>query len=270
MLECAGTPAYIRYGKAPGSERNTTSKTAMRSLRLTESHSAEQHVRVRINRSDPDAQSVFMVERIGSMMVLDLLLAIQRQHDPSIGFRYSCRVAMCGTCTVRLNGRAVLACQTPVEPGRDEVRLDPLAGLPVVRDLVVDMEPFFDEWARVKPYLEPAEGLNEPAQVKPDSPERQLIDPSLDCISCGACYSSCGLADHRRDFLGPAALNRAMVLIADSRDAAGSERLETVSAADGVDRCHYIYGCSAVCPKDLDPAKAIRQLRRWRLEGEKR
>lgn len=235
---------------------------------MTERQLPEQKVRVRVNRSDPDAQNVFTVDRIESMMVLDLLLAIQREHDPSIGFRYSCRVAMCGTCTLRLDGRAVLACQSPVELGRDEVRLDPLAGLPVVRDLVVDMKPFFEEWARVKPYLNPVEGLREPAQVRPDSPERQTIDPSLDCISCGACYSSCGIADHQRDFLGPAALNRAMVLIADSRDASGPERLETVTAADGVDRCHYIYGCTAVCPKGLDPAKSIRQLRRWRLEGD--
>ena len=227
-------------------------------------------VRVTIFRSDPGADRTFLVERIEPMMVLDLLLAIQREHDPSIGFRYSCRVAMCGTCTLRMDGRAILACQTPLEPGRNEVRLDPLAGLPVVRDLVVDMMPFFEEWARVRPYLEPLEGLDEPAHLKPDSPERQIIDPSLDCITCGACYSSCGLADHRRDFLGPAALNRAMVLIADSRDAAGPERLEAVTAGDGVDRCHYIYGCTAVCPKGLDPAAAIRRLRRWRLEGRPR
>ncbi len=237
---------------------------------MAEGLSSGQKVRVRVNRSDARAENTFLVDRFESMMVLDLLLAIQRDHDPSLGFRYSCRVAMCGTCTVRLDGRTVLACQTPVELDCDEVRLDPLAGLPVVRDLVVDMKPFFDEWARIKPYLEPVQGLDEPARIKPDSPERQIISPALDCITCGACYSSCGLADHKRDFLGPAALNRAMVLIADSRDAAGRERLETVSAADGVDRCHYIYGCSVVCPKGLDPARAIRQLRRWRLERKKR
>src|SRR5947208_1960396 len=136
-------------------------------------------MRVTVLRSDPEAQSTFEVDRIEPMMVLDLLLAIQRKQDPSLGFRYSCRVAMCGTCTVRLDGRAVLACQTPVELDREEVRLDPLAGLPVVRDLVVDMKPFFDEWARVKPYLEPVEGLDEPALIKPDSPERQIIAPAL-------------------------------------------------------------------------------------------
>lgn len=223
-------------------------------------------VRVTVSRSDRSAPSEFVVDRFAPMMVLDLLLAIQRKHDPSIGFRFSCRVAMCGTCTLRLDGSTVLACQTPVERDRDEVRLEPMAGLPVIRDLIVDMAPFWQEWARVTPYLVPAEGLDEPARIRPDSAERQRIDPALDCITCGACYSSCGIADARRDFLGPAALNRAMVLIADSRDAAAAERLEAVSGSDGVDRCHYMYGCSAVCPKGLDPARSIRALRRWRLE----
>jgi succinate dehydrogenase / fumarate reductase iron-sulfur subunit/fumarate reductase iron-sulfur subunit len=227
-------------------------------------------VRVTVRRSDPGAPSQFVVDRFSPMMVLDLLLAIQRAHDASLGFRFSCRVAMCGTCTMRMDGRTILACQTPLEPDRDEVRLEPMAGLPVVRDLIVDMTPFWREWARITPYLVPVEGLDEPARVRPDSAERQQIDPSLDCITCGACYSSCGIADERRDFLGPAALNRAMVLIADSRDAAGEERLEAVSGSDGVDRCHYIYGCSAVCPKDLDPAGSIRALRRMRLSEEDR
>ncbi len=209
----------------------------------------------------------FEVRRTEPMMVLDLLLSIQREQDPSIGFRYSCRVGMCGTCTLRLDGRAVLACQTPVEPDRTEARLDPLSGLPVLRDLIVDTTPFFEEWARVKPYLVPSEGLDEPAVVRPDSPERQLIDPRLDCVNCAACFSGCSIADSRRDFIGPAALNRAMVLIADSRDGARRERLRAVTGDDGAWRCRYIHACTAMCPKGLDPAGAIRQLRRWALEG---
>lgn len=222
-------------------------------------------ITVTIGRTDPGARTTFEVPRSEPMMVLDLLLAVQRDQDPTIGFRFSCRVAMCGTCTVRLNGRAVLACQTRVEPGWKALRLDPLAGLPVVRDLVVDMTPFFDEWARVTPYFVPREEHVEPAIIPPDAPERQLIDPHLACITCGACYSSCEIASFRRDFLGPAALNRALVLIADSRDAAGPERLAAVTGRDGIDRCHYVLGCAAVCPKGLDPVGAIRQLRRWRL-----
>jgi succinate dehydrogenase/fumarate reductase iron-sulfur protein len=224
-------------------------------------------LRVQVQRSEASTQASFEVERAEPMMVLDVLLAIQRQADPSLGFRYSCRVAMCGTCTVRLDGRTVLACQTPVPTDTEQIRLGPIAGLPVVRDLIVDTAPFWEQWAEVTPYLVPREDLTEPAVVRPDSAERQLIDKSLDCIGCAACFSSCGIADSGRTFLGPAALNRAMVLVADSRDSAAEKRMEVVGGRSGVDSCHYMYGCTSVCPKGLDPAGSIRQLRSWRLYG---
>jgi succinate dehydrogenase/fumarate reductase iron-sulfur protein len=222
-------------------------------------------VSVRLARSDAGARRDFEVPRFEPMTVLDILLAIQRLEDPSIGFRFSCRVAMCGTCTVRVDGRSVLACQEVVAPHRTHLRIDPAAGFPVVRDLIVDMAPFWEQWRRVTPYLVPADDLDEPATIAPDSAERREIDPALDCIQCGACFSSCAVAGLDRDFLGPAALNRAAVLIADSRDAAGEHRMEIATGASGVDRCHYVYGCSGVCPKGLDPAHAIRRLRTGRV-----
>lgn len=224
-------------------------------------------LRVRVARSDPDAPTTFEVRRTTPMMVLDALLAVQTEHDPSLGFRFSCRVAMCGTCTVRVDGRSVLACQTPVPDDADELSVAPLAGLPVIRDLIVDTTPFWDEWSRVTPYLVPRDGLDEPAVVPADAPERELIDPALDCIGCAACYSGCPVASFGRDFVGPAAVQRAMVLIADSRDAARAERLAAVTGPDGADRCHYGYGCTSACPKGLDPARAVRAVRRWRLRG---
>lgn len=222
-------------------------------------------VRVRVTRSDPASRADFEVRWKPPMTVLDVLLAIQRDHDPSLGFRFSCRVAMCGTCTLRADGSSVLACQAKVEPGR--LRIDPMAGFPVIRDLIVDVGAFWREWAAVTPYLVPRDGLDEPAVIPPDAPERRRIDPSLDCITCGACFSACAIADGRRDFLGPAALNRAMLLIADSRDAGGRERLDVVAGAGGVDRCHYVYGCTHACPKGLDPAASVRALRAWRTRG---
>lgn len=224
-------------------------------------------LQVRLVRSDPRDRAEFTIQTFTPMTVLDVLLTIQREHDPSIGFRFSCRVAMCGTCTVRVDGRSALACQSVVAPQTRSLVIGPMAGFPVIRDLVVDTAPFWAEWARITPYLEPHPGSTEPAQVAPDSPERQAIDPALDCIQCGACFSSCGIAGADRTFLGPAALTRAMVLIADSRDAGSEHRSELVTAADGVDRCHNIYGCSGVCPKGLDPARAIRALRTGRIGG---
>jgi succinate dehydrogenase/fumarate reductase iron-sulfur protein len=223
-------------------------------------------LQVQIRRSAADSQERFEVDRFPAMTVLDVLLAIQRESDPSIGFRFSCRVAMCGTCTVRVDGRSVLACQALVPAQEREIEVAPLAGFPVVRDLVVDTTPFWEQWARVTPYLEPKESLTEPATVRPDSEERQAIDGALDCIQCGACFSSCGVSGAHKSFLGPAALTRAMVLVNDSRDAAGRKRLDLVSGHDGADRCHLIYGCTGVCPKGLDPARAIRRIRTGRVE----
>lgn len=225
-------------------------------------------VTVLVRRSPSGLAQRFRFARIRPMKVLDLLTTIQRDHDPTLAFRYSCRVAMCGTCAVRMNGTAVLACQTSVPEETTEVHIAPLAGLPVIRDLVVDMTPFFERWASVRPYLVPdPQAPDEPAVIPPDAPEREIIDPALDCITCGICYSACAVADTERDFVGPAALNRAMVLVADRRDSITEERLSRLGAADGIDRCHYIGACGACCPKGLDPFAAIRQLRRWRLSG---
>ena len=174
---------------------------------------------------------------------------------------------MCGTCTVRVDGHSVLACKTVVPPTADLLHIGPLAGYPVIRDLIVDTTPFWAQWARVTPYFQPIASLDEPAVIKPDSAEREAIDPALDCIQCGACFSSCGIAAADRTFLGPAALNRAMVLISDSRDAGDQHRLDLVTQVDGVDRCHYMYGCTKDCPKGLDPAGAIRMLRTGRTKG---
>ena len=221
---------------------------------------------VRLQRSEEGSQEIFEVSRFPAMTVLDVLLTIQREIDASIGFRFSCRVAMCGTCTLRVDGRSVLACQSVVPEDKSSIEITPMAGFPVIRDLIVDTAPFWEQWARVTPYMNPREGLHEPAKVQPNSEERQAIDDALDCIQCGACFSSCGIAGLDKTFIGPAALNRAMVLINDSRDSVGRKRLDVVSGEDGVDRCHYIYGCSGVCPKGLDPARAIRRLRTGRVK----
>lgn len=224
-------------------------------------------IEVTIERSDPDARRTFVVERARSMVVLDLLVAIWQGDDPTLAFRYSCRIAACGTCTVRLDGRPVLACQAVVDPAWRSVRIEPLGGLPVVRDLIVDLAPFQERWAAVTPSFVadgPAAGE---AAVPPDADERRAIDANLDCITCGACYAACGMASADVPFLGPAALNRAMVLAADRRDAAGALRIAAAAGDAGVDGCHGIGACTVVCPKGLDPAGSIRRLRRWRLRA---
>lgn len=242
-------------------------------------------VHVEVVRSDPGAQARFDVGRTDVRVVLDVLVEVGRQ-DPSLSFRYSCRSGFCGTCTVLLDGRAVLACQTPVPDG-GTVHLAPLGGFPVVRDLVVDPAPFAERWDAVGARLvvdpawtipagtsaaaegvEPRTESTAPAGPRPLGPTgRDVIEPSLDCISCGACFAACDLSALDRAFLGPAALTRAMVVFADPRDAHPAERSAVIAAPGGVEGCHGIGACSLACPKGLDPARAIRRLRRWRMTG---
>ena len=223
------------------------------------------NVQVDIARSDGDAATHFDVEVAQPAVVLDVLLAVQRL-DPTLGFRYSCRVSMCGTCAVRVDGRPALACQTRIEATTESLAVEPLAGLPVVRDLIVDTKPFWDAWRKVEPWFVPrADG--EERTLAAGDPSRADVEAGLDCIACGVCWTACDLTRSRHGFVGPAALNRAMVLAADRRDGAREKRLRIVGGEGGVTGCHYIHACSGACPKGLDPAASIRRLRRWGIRG---
>lgn len=226
-------------------------------------------VEVRIARSDPAARASFTVARREAFVVLDLIAAAARE-DPTLAFRYSCRSGFCGTCAVLLDGRPILGCQTPV-PAVPRVELAPLGGFAVVRDLVVDPAPFGARWDAIGPVIEPGGTASDESLPRPLGPAMGAAGSpaadSLDCISCGACFAACDMAALDSAFLGPAALTRAMVTISDSRDAGRGGRLAVVSEHGGVDGCHGIGACSVVCPRDLDPQRAIRRLRRWRVAG---
>ena len=227
-------------------------------------------VTVRVLRSpaEPGQQAryqAYEVETFPRMSVLDALFAIQRDHDRTLSFRYSCRLGMCGTCAVIVNNREGLACQTLVEQcGGKAITVRPLNYLPVVKDLAVDMEPFFARYRAVKPFFVPkpsVEAAQAPQLIKPSTGERKWVDPALGCISCGICYSACSVVGLNERFPGPAALNRAYTLTADVRDAARAERLALAGGADGVWRCHQTFSCASACPRHLVPTQAIRQLR---------
>jgi succinate dehydrogenase/fumarate reductase iron-sulfur protein len=219
---------------------------------------------VTLGRSDPSSPSLVEVEVTEPAVVLDVLLAVQR-IDPTLGFRYSCRVAMCGTCAVRVDGRPVLACQCKL-PEADSLVVEPLAGLPVVRDLVVDSTPFWEAWRRTEPWFTPRSDGERPVLAAGDA-DRKLIESGLECVGCGCCWTACDVVASHRSYLGPAALNRTMALVADPRDGRRPERLRMIADADGAPGCHSIHGCSGACPKGLDPAAAIRRLRRWSLRA---
>ncbi|MFH1241840.1 MAG: succinate dehydrogenase iron-sulfur subunit [Pseudomonadota bacterium] len=205
----------------------------------------------------------FQVPAFENMAVLDVVMQVQNYLDKSLSFRFSCRVGMCGSCAMYVNGRPRLACRTQVSALETRnITIMPLPNLPIIRDLVVDMEPFFEKWKKIKPYYVSRKDIAEPAVVRPDSHEREFIDDMLDCIACGCCYSACSMAATNAEFIGPAALNRAYTLIADKRDAIRGERLKMVDRRYGVWRCHTQFNCSEVCPKNIVPTKSIQNLKK--------
>ena len=230
-------------------------------------------VRVKIRRGgaadDPDERvDVFEVETGPRMTVLDALVAIQSAQDATLSFRYSCRVGMCGTCALKVNGRPAWACRTRLKGLGDEVTLEPLTNFPVLSDLVVDMSAFFEKMKKARGWLEPNKAAEKaPALIAPNSRERKRIEPHIECITCGICYASCSIVGHDSDYLGPAALNRAYTLVNDSRDALGDKRLLEVCTEDGAWRCHSQYNCTESCPKGISPTGAIKGLKRRAVSG---
>ncbi|OGR09827.1 MAG: hypothetical protein A2341_14365 [Deltaproteobacteria bacterium RIFOXYB12_FULL_58_9] len=196
--------------------------------------------------------------------VLDLLLRIQREHDPSLAFRYACRVSMCGSCAMVVNGQEALACKTVVAAlPSGPISIRPLNHFPVIKDLVVDMDPFFDKYFKSAPYFDGPTDQTEPAQIRPDSRERKLIGLSTECIACGCCVSSCTMVAQHPTYLGPASLNRAFSLLLDSRDQLRTERMAAV--LESCYACRTEFNCTQVCPKELSPTRAIKHIQRMAL-----
>jgi len=198
--------------------------------------------------------------------VLDALVETQRTRDATLAFRYACRVGMCGSCGMVVNGRERWACRTrlaALDTGTVTVR--PLYHFPVIRDLVVDMAPFRARMAAVGGTFVPYT-LSDPhtpyAVVSRDSRERREIDEAIECIGCGMCVSACTLAADDARFPGPAALNRAFTLQSDHRDGARDERWSVLLGSDALARCHGQGNCTEVCPMEIAPTTSIRRLRR--------
>ncbi len=198
------------------------------------------------------------------MSVLDAVARIQATQEPSLAFRYSCRAGMCGTCSMRVNGKNRWSCRTALESlGGGTVTIEPLPNYPVIRDLAVDLKPFFENFRRVIPHFVPAEPEREGfARIRPGSKERREIDRHVECITCGNCFGSCSMVATNDGYLGPAALNRAYVLIGDSRDGAAGERLGILDSHGGVWGCHTQFNCTDACPMGISPTRAIQKLKR--------
>ncbi|MBM26898.1 MAG: succinate dehydrogenase iron-sulfur subunit [Halieaceae bacterium] len=206
----------------------------------------------------------FSVETDGKdLMVLDVLELIKAEHDGSVTYRRSCREGVCGSDGLNMNGKNGLACITPLSETvkGDKLVIRPLPGLPVIRDLVVDMSLFYAQYEKVQPYLQnptPA-----PAIERLQTPEeRAQLDGLYECILCACCSTSCPSFWWNPDrFVGPAGLLQAYRFLADSRDTATEDRLSKLDDPFSVFRCHGIQNCVNVCPKGLNPTKAIGHIR---------
>jgi fumarate reductase iron-sulfur subunit len=212
-----------------------------------------------------DSYQEFEVPRQPSQTVLDVVTYIQRTLDPTLAYRFSCRVGMCGSCAMTVNGVPRWTCRTHVDKVLEDERLEvgPLRNLPVIRDLVTDMREFFDKWARAKGEFRGSQTRQDDfAQVSPQSKNRQLADAGIECIGCAVCYAACDVVTWNPDYLGPAALNRAWTLVSDVRDNQMLERLRAVSGDAGCHACHSHVSCTERCPKQLSPTAGIAGLKR--------
>lgn len=226
-------------------------------------------MQVSVYRCNPDADAKPRMQDYAvelpdgkDLMVLDVL-ELLKAEDPSLAYRRSCREGVCGSDGMNINGKNGLACTTPVSQAapRGKLVLKPLQGLPVVRDLVVDMTQFYKQYERVKPYL-----INDeppPAQERLQTPEeRERLDGLYECILCACCTTSCpSFWWNPEKFVGPAGLLHAYRFLADSRDTAEEERLADLEDPFSVFRCRGIVNCASVCPRDLNPSQAIAKIK---------
>ncbi|MEE6208785.1 succinate dehydrogenase/fumarate reductase iron-sulfur subunit [Salarchaeum sp. III] len=255
----------------PQAERLERKEERAKETESSATETAEDTVELKVFRYDPEIADkqeprfdTFHVPRKQGMTVLDALMHARDHFDSSLTFRHSCRQAVCGSDALFINGSQRLGCQTQIQDlnNSDTVRVEPLPHADVVKDLVVEMEHFYDQMESVEPYFDPNE---EPEGEQLQSREnREKIKMSTRCIWCGACMSSCNIAAGDNEYLGPAAINKAYRFYFDDREGEDrqQERLEIIEQEHGVWRCQTQFSCTTVCPKDIPLTEHIQELKR--------
>jgi len=224
-------------------------------------------VTLKLFRYDPEKDKkphydTFILEAEPTDRVLDLLEKVKGYQDGTVSFRRSCAHGVCGSDAMRINGQNVLACKVLVQDlGTSKITVEPILGLPVLKDLIVDMEPFFDHYKSVLPYF-----INEdppPSQERTQSIEdRERFDDTTKCILCAACTTSCPSYWSNDEYVGPAAIVNAHRFIFDSRDQGAAERLQILNDQFGVYRCRTIFNCTVACPREIEITQAIGEVKK--------
>jgi succinate dehydrogenase / fumarate reductase iron-sulfur subunit len=222
-------------------------------------------VTIKIFRYNPEkdkkpSYKTYKLEADPTDRVLDLLEKVKGYQDGTLSFRRSCAHGICGSDAMRINGFNRLACKTLVRDTGAKITVEPILGLGVIKDLIVDMEPFFENYLSVKPWFINDEP--EPAQERYQSPEdRERFDDTTKCILCACCTTSCPSFWANEQYLGPAAIVTAHRFIFDSRDKAAAERLKILNDVFGVYRCHTVFNCTLACPREIQITKAIGEVK---------
>jgi succinate dehydrogenase / fumarate reductase iron-sulfur subunit len=266
------TGAARAAGQADRIEKKAERARRQEATEPEEDVDEENAVELRVFRYDPDVEEKaeprfdeFRVPRREGMTVLDALIYARDFYDSSLTFRHSCRQAVCGSDAFFVNGTQKLGCKTQIADLEEPVRVEPLPHQEVVKDLVVDMEHFYEQMHAVEPYFDPdEEPPGELEEYRQDRENREKVKLSTRCIWCGACMSSCNIAAGDNQYLGPAAINKAYRFAMDDREGEDrkEERLEIMQREHGVWRCQTQFSCTEVCPKDIPLTEHIQELKR--------
>ena len=231
-------------------------------------HHDQAMLRVRVWRGADDGHfDEFTVPARENQTILDVVTEIQHQHDASLSYRFACRVGVCGSCAMTVNGRARWTCRTHVRSLKtDQITIEPLNNMPKIKDLAADMSGFIDKWGQAgNNFNSDLSRHDAPAKIDPQSKKRKLANDAIECINCGVCHASCDVVKWNEDYLGPAALNRAWSLVNDTRHNKTEETLAAALGPGGCSNCHSQGNCMSACPIGLSPTRSIAGLKKMSL-----
>lgn len=227
-------------------------------------------VRIWRGKGDKGQLVNYQVPMRENQTVLDIVTEVQRVHEPGLAYRFACRVGVCGSCAMTVNGRPRWTCRTHLNKVIDKgvLTIEPLRNLPRLKDLVCDMAPFIDTWQRAgATFVGNKTRHDPPARVDPQSDNRRAADAGLQCISCAICYSACDVVNWNRDYIGPAGLNRAWTLVNDVRHDQRQATFNKAFGNGGCGSCHSQGNCTRHCPIELKPSESIAGLKRMAFTG---